>query len=93
MASMFNWLAPMFVETKLFSLMDTPALLHLTIGSFAFERYLWQLILLPLLKQIEEKIIYIPLIGIFAIIIRVFNPAYPEGMMLAIVNECICASS
>ena len=25
MASMFNWLAPMFIETKLFSLMDTPS--------------------------------------------------------------------
>ena len=24
------------------------------------------------------------LIGVFAIIIRVFNPAYPEGMMMAI---------
>jgi Na+-transporting NADH:ubiquinone oxidoreductase subunit B len=24
------------------------------------------------------------LIGVFAILIRVFNPAYPEGMMLAI---------
>jgi Na+-transporting NADH:ubiquinone oxidoreductase subunit B len=24
------------------------------------------------------------LIGFFAIVIRVFNPAYPEGMMLAI---------
>ena len=30
------------------------------------------------------KIIYGFLIGLFAIMIRVFNPAYPEGMMLAI---------
>lgn len=30
------------------------------------------------------KIIYGFLIGFFAIMIRVFNPAYPEGMMLAI---------
>lgn len=30
------------------------------------------------------KIIYGFLIGVFAILIRVFNPAYPEGMMLAI---------
>lgn len=30
------------------------------------------------------KIIYGFLIGMFAIMIRVFNPAYPEGMMLAI---------
>ena len=30
------------------------------------------------------KFIYGFLIGIFAILIRVINPAYPEGMMMAI---------
>jgi Na+-transporting NADH:ubiquinone oxidoreductase subunit B len=30
------------------------------------------------------KWIYGILVGVFAIMIRVFNPAYPEGMMLAI---------
>ncbi|MEG2666720.1 MAG: RnfABCDGE type electron transport complex subunit D, partial [Bacteroidales bacterium] len=30
------------------------------------------------------KIIFGFLIGVMAILIRVFNPAYPEGMMLAI---------
>ena len=30
------------------------------------------------------KVIYGFLVGFFAIMIRVFNPAYPEGMMLAI---------
>ena len=32
----------------------------------------------------KGKYIYGFLIGVFAIMIRVFNPAYPEGMMLAI---------
>ena len=32
----------------------------------------------------KGKYIYGFLIGVFAILIRVFNPAYPEGMMLAI---------
>ena len=32
----------------------------------------------------QGKIIYGLLVGFFAIVIRVFNPAYPEGMMLAI---------
>jgi Na+-transporting NADH:ubiquinone oxidoreductase subunit B len=32
----------------------------------------------------KGKWIYGFLIGAFAIILRVFNPAYPEGMMLAI---------
>ena len=30
------------------------------------------------------KWIYGFFIGVFAVVIRVFNPAYPEGMMLAI---------
>ncbi|MDE7091709.1 MAG: RnfABCDGE type electron transport complex subunit D, partial [Bacteroidales bacterium] len=30
------------------------------------------------------KVIYGFLIGVLAVLIRVFNPAYPEGMMLAI---------
>ena len=35
-------------------------------------------------KTNQGKIIYGLLVGFFAIVIRVFNPAYPEGMMLAI---------
>ena len=84
MASIFNWLAPMFIETKLFSLMDTPALLHLTIGSFAFGAVFMATDPVTAAQTNRGKIIYGLLIGIFAIIIRVFNPAYPEGMMLAV---------
>ena len=84
MASIFNWLAPMFIETKLFSLMDTPALIHLTIGSFAFGAVFMATDPVTAAQTNRGKIIYGLLIGIFAIIIRVFNPAYPEGMMLAV---------
>ena len=84
MASIFNWLAPMFIETKLFSLMDTPALLHLTIGSFAFGAVFMATDPVTAAQTNRGKIIYGLLIGVFAIIIRVFNPAYPEGMMLAV---------
>ena len=84
MASVFNWLAPLFVETKLFSLMDTPALLHLTIGSFAFGAVFMATDPVTAAQTNRGKIIYGLLIGVFAIIIRVFNPAYPEGMMLAV---------
>ena len=84
MASMFNWLAPMFVETKLFSLMDTPAFLHLTIGSFAFGAVFMATDPVTAAQTNRGKIVYGLLIGIFAILIRVFNPAYPEGMMLAV---------
>ena len=84
MASVFNWVAPLFIETKLFSLMDTPALLHLTIGSFAFGAVFMATDPVTAAQTNRGKIIYGLLIGVFAIIIRVFNPAYPEGMMLAV---------
>jgi len=84
MASMFNLLAPIFNETKLFSLMDTPALIHLTIGSFAFGAVFMATDPVTAAQTNRGKIIYGLLIGVFAIIIRVFNPAYPEGMMLAV---------
>jgi Na+-transporting NADH:ubiquinone oxidoreductase subunit B len=84
MATMFNWLAPMFVETKLFSLMNTPALLHLTIGSFAFGAVFMATDPVTAAQTNRGKIIYGLLIGVFAMVIRVFNPAYPEGMMLAV---------
>ena len=84
MASVFNWVAPLFIETKLFSLMDTPALLHLTIGSFAFGAVFMATDPVTAAQTNRGKIIYGLLIGVFAIVIRVFNPAYPEGMMLAV---------
>jgi Na+-transporting NADH:ubiquinone oxidoreductase subunit B len=35
-------------------------------------------------QTLKGQYIYGFLIGLFAIMVRVFNPAYPEGMMLAI---------
>jgi Na+-transporting NADH:ubiquinone oxidoreductase subunit B len=35
-------------------------------------------------QTLKGKWIYGILVGIFCIMIRVFNPAYPEGVMLAI---------
>ena len=45
---------------------------------------LWQLILLSAAQTERGKWIYGFLIGFLAILIRVLNPAYPEGVMLAI---------
>ena len=64
--------------------MDTPALLHLTIGSFAFGAVFMATDPVTAAQTNSGKVIYGLLIGVFAIIIRVFNPAYPEGMMLAV---------
>ena len=65
-------------------LMITPAHIHLIIGSFAFGAVFMATDPVTAAQTNTGKYIYGFLIGVFAILIRVFNPAYPEGMMLAI---------
>ena len=65
-------------------LMQTPAHIHLIIGGFAFGAIFMATDPVTASQTNLGKYIYGFLIGIFAILIRVFNPAYPEGMMLAI---------
>jgi Na+-transporting NADH:ubiquinone oxidoreductase subunit B len=65
-------------------LMSTPAHIHLLIGGFAFGAVFMSTDPVTGSQTNMGKIIYGLLIGFFAIVIRVFNPAYPEGMMLAI---------
>ena len=65
-------------------LMSTPAHIHLLIGGFAFGAVFMTTDPVTATQTNKGKIIYGFLIGFFAIVIRVFNPAYPEGMMLAI---------
>ena len=66
------------------TLMSTPAHIHLLIGGFAFGAVFMSTDPVSGSQTNKGKIIYGLLIGFFAIVIRVFNPAYPEGMMLAI---------
>ena len=79
-----------FVMATLFNmwganeLMSTPAEIHLIIGSFAFGAVFMATDPVTGSQTNRGKYIYGFLIGVFAIVIRVFNPAYPEGMMLAI---------
>ena len=65
-------------------LMTTPAHIHLLIGGFAFGAVFMTTDPVTATQTNKGKIIYGLLVGFFAIVIRVFNPAYPEGMMLAI---------
>ena len=65
-------------------LMSTPAHIHLMIGSFAFGAVFMATDPVTASQTNKGKYIYGFLIGVFAILIRTFNPAYPEGMMLAI---------
>ena len=54
------------------------------IGSFAFGAVFMATDPVTASQTNKGKYIYGFLIGVFAILIRTFNPAYPEGMMLAI---------
>jgi Na+-transporting NADH:ubiquinone oxidoreductase subunit B len=65
-------------------LMHISALQHLTLGGFAFGAVFMATDPVSASRTETGKWIYGFLIGVFAILIRVFNPAYPEGMMLSI---------
>lgn len=57
---------------------------HLMIGGFAFGAVFMATDPVSGAQTDIGKWIYGFLIGVFSIIIRIFNPAYPEGVMLAI---------
>jgi Na+-transporting NADH:ubiquinone oxidoreductase subunit B len=64
--------------------MMIPAWQHLVMGGFAFGAVYMATDPVSATQTIKGQYIYGFLIGFFAILVRVFNPAYPEGMMLAI---------
>lgn len=77
----------MGVILNLFSvnpLMEIPAWQHLIMGGFAFGAVFMATDPVTAAQTEKGKWIYGFLIGVFAILIRVLNPAYPEGVMLAI---------
>ena len=61
-----------------------PAHYHLVIGGLAFGAVFMATDPVTAAQTERGKWIYGFLIGIFTVLIRVFNPAYPEGIMLAI---------
>ena len=64
--------------------MNLPPHVHLVLGGFAFGAVFMATDPVTASSTNKGKIIVGFLIGFFAVLIRVFNPAYPEGMMLAI---------
>jgi Na+-transporting NADH:ubiquinone oxidoreductase subunit B len=64
--------------------MDMPAHYHLVIGGLAFGAVFMATDPVSAAHTETGKWIYGFLIGILTVIIRVVNPAYPEGIMLAI---------
>ncbi len=66
------------------ALMQVDALHHLCLGGFAFGAVFMATDPVSATRTEKGKWIYGFLIGFLAIMVRVFNPAYPEGVMLAI---------
>ena len=64
--------------------MELPAWEHLLLGGFAFGAVFMATDPVTATQTEKGKWIYGFLTGILAILIRVLNPAYPEGVMLAI---------
>ncbi len=71
-------------SSKFYSLMSTEFWHHLLIGGFAFGVVYMATDPVTASQTTKGKWIYGFLIGFISILIRVFNPAYPEGVMLAI---------
>lgn len=76
-ASIFNLIGSTAV-------MQLPALDHILLGGFAFGTVFMATDPVTATRTETGKWIYGFLIGVFSIFIRVLNPGYPEGVMLAI---------
>lgn len=84
MGAIFNALAPSMVGTSFYAIWSVPAYQHLLIGGLAFGAVFMATDPVTAAQTNTGKYIYGFLAGFIAIAIRCFNPAYPEGVMLAI---------
>ncbi len=85
MAAIFNWVSPGLPDDSTVKyFMSIPVLHQLMLGSFFFGLVFMATDPVTATQTNTGKWIYGFLIGLLAILIRVVNPAYPEGMMLAI---------
>ena len=82
MALIFNALPSMGIAGN--SLTNFPWYQHLIVGGLAFGVVFMATDPVSGAQTVTGKWIYGFLIGLFAVMIRIFNPAYPEGIMLAI---------
>jgi len=83
MGLIFNSLVGV-MPSKFYGLASTPFWHHLLIGGFAFGTVFMATDPVTASQTNKGKWIYGFLVGFISIMIRVFNPAYPEGVMLAI---------
>lgn len=86
LATVFNWVGsetnPMFAM---------PWYWHLTLGGFAFGMVYMATDPVSASMTNTGKWVFGILIGVMVVLIRVVNPAFPEGVMLAILFGNLCA--
>lgn len=84
MGLIFNSSAHLLDPGAMRGYMELPFYQHLMFGGFAFGVVFMATDPVSAAHTERGKWIYGFLVGLMAIVIRVFNPAYPEGIMLAI---------
>ena len=84
MGLIFNTFAEYALSPEQQAFMAVPFWQHLIMGSFAFGVVFMATDPVTASQTTRGKWIYGFLIGFLGIMIRVFNPAYPEGIMMAI---------
>lgn len=82
MGMIFNFLMPAINLDN--ALTNFPWYNHIIVGGLAFGVVFMATDPVSAAQTIKGKWVYGFLIGFFGIMIRIFNPAYPEGIMLAI---------
>ncbi|MZR62071.1 NADH:ubiquinone reductase (Na(+)-transporting) subunit B [Alcanivorax sp. DP30] len=70
---------------------DMPWYWHLTVGGFAFGMIFMATDPVSASMTNTGKYVFGALIGVMTVLIRVINPAFPEGIMLAILFGNLCA--
>jgi Na+-transporting NADH:ubiquinone oxidoreductase subunit B len=86
--ALLNGIASSFPDNPYLAL---PPQYHLVFGGFAFGAVFMATDPVSAAQTNTGKYLYGFLIGVLAVVIRVLNPAYPEGMMLAILFMNIMA--
>jgi Na+-transporting NADH:ubiquinone oxidoreductase subunit B len=82
MGMLFNWIGPAYFPDNLY--LQIPWYHQLVLGGFAFGVVFMATDPVTASQTKTGKIWYGLFIGLLAILIRTVNPAYPEGIMLAI---------
>jgi Na+-transporting NADH:ubiquinone oxidoreductase subunit B len=82
LAALFTLIGPYVAPDHVY--LNLPPYYHMIMGGFAFGAVYMATDPVTASQTNKGKWIYGILIGVMAVLIRVLNPAYPEGMMLAI---------